>query len=219
MSIADSAITDFQGADERRRKEATFAIVALLVAILFLLDGCHVRRAHTACSSGGHGPVHLGSQHGGALSVPGVLPHAPNTWAGSGDDLLTGKGLRSIELRGRPDVDWPNHEIWPDDPPSSEDSAGNSAPDGEFHDDNHEPYLVYPFGSPSGGPDISFPHGGPNPPFNPDSPPNDPPFTPLPSPHNQVSGVPEPTTWTMMLIGLGVLGFVLRRRKKLKPAF
>jgi hypothetical protein len=35
----------------------------------------------------------------------------------------------------------------------------------------------------------------------------------------QISGVPEISTWAMMLIGFGLVGFKLRRRVRIKPHF
>ena len=35
---------------------------------------------------------------------------------------------------------------------------------------------------------------------------------------NAVAAVPEPTTWAMMLVGFGAVGFAMRRRKKANPA-
>ena len=35
---------------------------------------------------------------------------------------------------------------------------------------------------------------------------------------NAVAAVPEPSTWAMMLLGLGAVGFAMRRRKKANPA-
>ena len=47
------------------------------------------------------------------------------------------------------------------------------------------------------------------PPHNDNPPPNDPPIS-----HGVAATVPEPATWTMMLLGFGGLGAALRRQRR-----
>jgi len=56
---------------------------------------------------------------------------------------------------------------------------------------------------PGGGGGVTSPPGG----GGPGSPPGQPPLTPVPPP-----AVPEPGTWLTMLVGFGLMGFLLRRR-------
>lgn len=71
-----------------------------------------------------------------------------------------------------------------------------------------EPFA--PFGTPFGGP------GDPGPSFIPGGPGGSPPFTPPPG-GGIPSGVPEPGTWAVMILGFFAVGWAMRRRAHLRP--
>jgi hypothetical protein len=71
-----------------------------------------------------------------------------------------------------------------------------------------EPFA--PFGTPFGNP------GDPGPSFIPGGPGGSPPFTPPPG-GGIASGIPEPGTWAVMILGFFAVGWVMRRRAQLRP--
>jgi len=209
----DESIPSAQKADGRRRRwKRTLLLVPLFVCLFFIAvaerggpaiskvrkDGIIATLLDPLSLFAGRSP----GEREGAL-LPTKLAKA-----GPEERVLSEVRDRTPDAGGAPP---PDSGLLPDAAlPGSRAADGlpGGPPPGDF-----APFGV-PFGNP-GGPGDGFIPGGPGGPSAPSGPGG--PGGPGVPPTGPVSGVPEPGTWAVMILGFFAVGWAARRRRQLRP--